>query len=480
MAEGSGLTAQTESAAERAARRLPLTLCKAEWGDEQILCGTFEVYEDREAKAGRKIALKVVVIPSLAENPEPDPIFFFEGGPGVAATDAAFSYATELPYRKSRDIVLVDLRGMGGSNPLHCDLIGDPMQLQNYLNEMYPVELVQACREKLEKIADLTQYTTAIAMDDIEDVRAWLGYERINIYGLSYGGRAAYVYARAFPKRVRSIVLMGPADIESKLPLYHAQQAEKACAFLCSDCRADSACNSAFPDLEKELHEVVGNLRSVPATVLRVHPVTMDTNTVTIRAEIFVETVRRALYAPGSASFVPWIVHSAYQGDFGPFLELTLPSEFDQPPFLADGAYLSITGAEDAPFFTEAEAQELSTGTLLGDYRVFQQRRAASLWPRGKVPHDYFEYVLLDVPTLIIQGRKDPVIGSGNAVRRYRNGREIVIQRMGHVPWGMSNPECLENLIDAFFQSSDAKTLDTTCIQGMLPPPFMVSAEEDQ
>jgi pimeloyl-ACP methyl ester carboxylesterase len=474
----SGLQAQTKSAAERAASRLPLTVCKGDWGEEEILCGSFEVYENRVLNTGRKISLKIIVIPSLAENPEPDPIFYFEGGPGVAATDAAYSYATELPYRETRDIVLVDLRGMGGSNPLHCDMVGDPRQLQNFLNEMYPVELVKACREQLEKIADLTQYTTTIAMEDIEDVRAWLGYERINIIGLSYGGRVAYVYARAHPERVRSIVLIGPADIESKLPLYHAQQAERAYAYLCSDCRADSACNSAFPNLERELHELVGDLRINPATVSYQHPMTEETASVKIHAEIFVEKVRRALYAAGPASYVPWIIHSAYQKNFGPFLDLVLPSEFGHTPFLADGAYLSITGAEDAPFFTEAEAQKLSAGTLLGDYRVFQQRRAATLWPKGNVPANYSDNVVLDMPALIIQGRKDPVIGSGSAIKRYRNGRELLIPQMNHVPWGLSNIECLDHLVNTFFVKADWRALDTTCIQNMLPPPFKVSDEE--
>jgi pimeloyl-ACP methyl ester carboxylesterase len=474
----SGLHAQTISAAERTASRLPLTVCKADWGEEELLCGTLEVYENRVLKAGRKIALKVIVIPSLAENPEPDPIFYFEGGPGVAATDAAYSYAIELPYRETRDIVLVDLRGMGGSNPLHCDMVGDPLKMQNFLNEMYPVELVRACREQLEQIADLTQYTTTIAMEDIEDVRAWLGYERINIIGLSYGGRAAYVYARAHPERVRSIVLIGPADIESKLPLYHAQQAEKAYSYLCSDCRADSACNSAFPSLERELHELVEDLRINPATVSYPHPMTKETTSVTIRAEIFFEKVRRALYAAGPASYVPWIVHSAYQKNFSPFLDLVLPSEFGQTPFLADGAYLSITGAEDAPFFTETEAQELSAGTFLGNYRVFQQRRAATLWPKGNIPANYLDNVVLDMPTLIIQGRKDPVIGSGSTIKRYRNGRELLIPQMNHVPWGLSNIECLDNLMNTFFVTADWRALDTTCIQNMLPPPFKVSDED--
>ena len=474
------LNAQTNSAAERAARRLPLTICKADWGEEQILCGTYEVYENRVLKVGRKIALNIIVIPSLAENPEPDPIFYFEGGPGVAATDAGADFATELPYRQTRDIVLIDQRGMGGSNPLHCDMVGDSTQLQNYLNEMYPVKLVQACREQLEKIADLTQYTTSIAMEDIEEVRAWLGYERINIFGLSYGGRAAYVYARVHPERVRAIVLMGPADIESKMPLHHAKLAEKAYAFLCSDCRADSACNSEFPNLERELHELVDDLRHKPVTISYQHPMRKESTSVTIRADIFVEKVRGALYAPESASYVPWIIHRAYQKDFAPFLELALPSEFGQTPFLADGAYLSITGAEDAPFFTEAEAQKESVGTLLGDYRVVQQRRAASLWPYGQVPSNYFDNVILDVPTLIIQGRKDPVIGSGTAIKRYRNGRELVIPQMNHVPWGLSNIECFDNLIKTFFETADYRTLDTTCIKDMLPPPFKVSAEENR
>jgi pimeloyl-ACP methyl ester carboxylesterase len=273
---------------------------------------------------------------------------------------------------------------------------------------------------------------------------------------------------------------MGPADIESRLPLYHAQQAEKAYAFLCSDCRADSTCNTAFPNLERELRELVDDLRLNPATVSYPHPMTKETTNVTIRADIFVENLRSALYASGSASEVPWIIHRAYQRDFAPFLDFVLPSEFGQTPFLAEGAYLSITGAEDAPFFTEAEAQELSTGTLLGDYRVFQQRRAASLWPKAKVPANYFDAVVLDMPTLIIQGRKDPVIGSGSAIRRYRNGRELLIPQMNHVPWGLSHTECLDNLMNAFIETTDWRSLDTTCILSMLPPPFKVSVAENR
>ena len=74
---------------------------------------------------------------------------------------------------------------------------------------MYPVDYVQRLRQTLESRADLTQYTTSIAMDDLDDVRAWLGYERINLFGLSYGTRAALVYLRQHPDRVRTVTRMG-------------------------------------------------------------------------------------------------------------------------------------------------------------------------------------------------------------------------------------------------------------------------------
>ncbi|MBK7772004.1 MAG: alpha/beta fold hydrolase [bacterium] len=184
-------------AARRAALRLPLTECNPGWGQESMLCGTFDVYENRALGSGRRLSLWVVVIPSLSERPEPDPVFYLAGGPGGSASGAASWFATELPLRLKRDIVLVDLRGMGGSNPLLCDLVGDRDVLQNHLRDMYPPELVDECRRELEQRADLTQYTTANAMADLDDVRAWLGYERINLLALSYGGRAAYAYARA-------------------------------------------------------------------------------------------------------------------------------------------------------------------------------------------------------------------------------------------------------------------------------------------
>jgi pimeloyl-ACP methyl ester carboxylesterase len=97
--------------------------------------------------------------------------------------------------------VLVDQRGTGQSHPFQCPHDATP---PHFLVEMYPVDYVKNCRQVLQQKADLTQYTTPIAVEDLDEVRAWLGYDRINLFGLSYGTRAALVYMRQHPEHVRS------------------------------------------------------------------------------------------------------------------------------------------------------------------------------------------------------------------------------------------------------------------------------------
>ncbi|MCP4654373.1 MAG: alpha/beta hydrolase, partial [bacterium] len=183
----------TPPAAKDQPPQLVLEPCQAD-ELEGLLCGTLAVYEDREARTGRKIDLKIVVAPALGEEPAPDPVFFFAGGPGDSAASNAGGQAQYFRgLRDRRDLVFVDQRGTGGSHPLQCDAPGDPDDLQGYFEPFLRTAEIRACREQLEQIADLTLYTTSIAMDDIDEVRAALGYEQINLVGGSYGTRAAQV-----------------------------------------------------------------------------------------------------------------------------------------------------------------------------------------------------------------------------------------------------------------------------------------------
>ena len=163
-------------------------------------CGTLKVYENRAMKQGRQIDLNIVVLPALRSDAQPDPLFFLAAVPARAPRSWKSCSHDFQRVQSDRDIVLFDQRGTGKSNPLDCNSDDDSLQALTLTNEQM-LERLKACLAKY--YADLTLYTTPIAMDDLDDVRAFLGYDTINVYGGSYGTRAALVYMRQHGDRVR-------------------------------------------------------------------------------------------------------------------------------------------------------------------------------------------------------------------------------------------------------------------------------------
>src|SRR5688572_30402663 len=136
--------------AQPAADRIDLGPCEVPGAEpntkDSALCGKYEVFEDRVRKAGRKIALNIVVYPATGPDKSSDPIFYIPGGPGSSATEDAPYIAKDLAkLRPSRDLVFVDQRGTGGSNQLFCELF-DPKDIHSYLGHWNPPAAVKACR----------------------------------------------------------------------------------------------------------------------------------------------------------------------------------------------------------------------------------------------------------------------------------------------------------------------------------------------
>ena len=207
------------------------------------------MWENRAAKSGRTIDLNVVLLQANGPNRKPDPIFFLFGGPGEAAASAAQQFASE-PTRATRDLVLVDARGTGKSNGLHCP-IPDDGPLQEFLPTLN-VPVIKACRPELEKRADLRYYLTPYAMDDLDDLRAALGYDKINLDAGSYGTRAALVYIRQHGDHVRAATLWASTALTQPMPLHFATDSEGALRNVFRDCYAEPACKAAFPTLEAD------------------------------------------------------------------------------------------------------------------------------------------------------------------------------------------------------------------------------------
>src|SRR5213075_1179463 len=401
------------------------------------------------------------------------------GGPGAASTEAAAFYAGPgKEYRRGRDVVCVDQRGTGQSNRLS---IPQEKTAQHYLGEMFPIDYVKEMRHALEKRADLTKYTTSIAMDDLDDVRTWLGYDRINLFGGSYGTQAALVYMRRHPDHVRSAILLAVAPTDLKMPLHHSESAARAMDLLLSECEQDSACHAAFPQIRDDWNNVLAQLEKQPARVEYSPPGKAAPTTVEIQRGVFGEKIRTWMYDRDKAARIPLIVQHAAGGDFAPFLQQAIAPSI--PDFVADGMYLSVTCSEDVPFINQEEAARLNAGNPFGNYRVFQQTRACSMWPQGKIPPDFPEPVSSNIPVLIFSGNIDPVTPPhrGEEVARYLpNSRHVIIPQAGHGVEGLTEPECVDRIIMEFMEKGDAKNLDFSCVERMVPPPFVTEAGDQK
>ena len=445
--------------------------CRVEGVNEELLCGKLTVFENRHTRTGRTIDLNIVVLPAFDQKTKAEPLFDLAGGPGASSAQGAGFYAGPgKEYRRRHDVVCVDQRGTGKSNRLAIPREKTP---QYYMSEMYPVEYVRAMRHALEQRADLTQYTTSIAMDDLDDVRAWLGYDRINLFGLSYGTRAALVYLRQHPEHVRSAILACVAPTDLKMPLHHSEAGARAADLLLGECEQDVACHAAFPQIRDDWKNALAQLEKQPARVEYSPPNKSAPTTVEIQPGVFGEKIRTWMYERDKAARIPLIVHHAAGGDFAPFLKEAIAPSI--PDFVADGMYLSVTCAEDVPFIDPAEAANLTAGNPFGDYRVFQQTRACSMWPRGEIPTDFLEPVRSNAPVLIFSGNMDPVTSPeyGEEVAKYLpNSRHVIIPEAGHGVDGMTDPGCIDRIAIEFLDRGDAKNLDVSCIRGMKPPPF--------
>ena len=453
-----------------------LSRCEIPGVSGQAKCGTYEVWENRDAKRGRRIALKVVVVPATGSRTTSDALTYLGGGPGDAATHVAPYLAKQFAaLREHRDILLVDQRGTGGSHALECDLYPGK-DAQTALGAFFPADRVRVCRAALEKTADLGLYTTAAAMDDLDEVRGALGYDRLDVFGASYGTRAALVFIRRHPDRVRTAVLQGVAPTYDPIPLNFPQYAQHAIDKLFADCERDAACHATFPNLSGDLRAIVARAAAHPVPVHILDPATGDPVRVLLSRDLLGEALRYLMYQSGSALYVPLLVHQAAAGDFAPLTEFALGSRRQVVNSVGQGLYLSVTCSEDLPFISSADAERAAANTFLGDYRFQQQRSACAAWTRGAVPADLRQPVRADTPVLLFSGTWDPVTPPGNAAKvaaSLPRSLPVVIPSGGHSYDGLQGADaCVAAITGQFVERADPAGVDTSCVERVRRPPF--------
>lgn len=465
------LLAFTACAGEPGGAELPLQPCVLDGGLEAN-CGVLTLPEDRSDPAGATLDVHFAVVPATSGNAEPDPLFMLAGGPGQAAMQA---YAPLVPMlddiRETRDIVLVDQRGTGESNPLTCPALEDEGQEPDLTDEEV-VALIKACAAELAGQTDLSQYTTDSAMHDMEAVRQALGYEQINLYGASYGTRAAQAYARLFPQRVRSLILDAVTAPELVLFLQMPADGQAALETMFARCQADEACRAQFPNLRGEYEGLLTRLEAEPQTLRFASPLDGEEVQLTVTRERLSNYVYAILYSPDLVSLLPLLIHEAYAtGNYQPLVAQAFM--VGETAGLNLGLLYAVACAEDAPLIDPRAAEELAAGTLFAArYAGFLETCEA--FPRPELAADFREAPDLEAPVLLLSGGADPVTPPRYAqtlAGLWPNSRHIVLPGFGH---GLIAVGCVPQLMAQFLDEGTAVGLDTSCLDGLEPPPFFL------
>ena len=449
---------------ERSLRLEDCALVSTTGNQVDARCGTLALPEDRSQPDGRQIELHVAVIPAVKRNPRPDALFLLAGGPGQSAIEAFPALIPLLfPVHEDRDIVLVDQRGTGKSNPLRCL---DPDD--ESLTETEVLAKLKACPEQLD--ADLRFYTTEIAMTDLDAVRAALGYESINIYGASYGTRAALTYLRMFPERVRTLTLDAVVEPAFVMFMDAAQDGQAALEKIFARCEADEACKMAFPQLRSEFTGLLLHLQGSPAEITIPHPLTNRPLELTVTDKMITDMVFNILYVPDLVATLPLSIHTAYaEEDFAPLIS----QAFLVNAGLYDGMFYAVTCSEDAPLISTDEAAQRSEQSVFGN-RTVDFAEVCAGWQKGEVSAQFREPVRSDVPVLIFSGEADPITPprhAEEAAESLSNEIHLVFAGMGH---GNLASRCSLNVFKDFIESASIAALDTTCVREIQPPPFFV------
>ena len=432
-------------------------------------CGTLSVPLDRSDPDGETIDLFVAVVEALTEQPAADPLVVIAGGPGEAAT-RFFATAEDAFSRilRGRDVVLVDQRGTGQSAPLDCGDAADGLFLSG------PAALIDAgvaCLESLDH--DPRFFTTTTAVADLEHLRIALGYDELNLYGISYGTRVAQHYLRRFPERTRRVILDGVLPPGLALGPDVALRSQAALDALFERCESEPKCRNAFPDLRRSFEAVFERLEDAPVALSFEHPRTGETVDIALDRMLVAGIVRLLVYSPQTASLLPVLIDAAHGGDYRGFAtQALLVSEAMEE--LSVGLNYAVVCTEDMPYAYPLDLDEQAE-TYMGTAFVEITTAVCEHWPRGVMDDDLRDPLASDKPVLMLSGELDPITPPAyarQAAAGLANAVQVVGRGQGH---GMLMVGCVPRLMAEFVETAEPGSLDLDCVDRIRPFPLFTS-----
>jgi len=462
------------------ASELTLESCFVPGVKSKVLCGSLDVAENPalDMSDDNKLSLNVVVLPKIKEQSKELPVMFLAGGPGQAATELASALNRAMTdIRQEHDIILVDQRGTGKSNGMLCDTVEyvDPLII-----DTDSVNLEQEVKDCLASFSDfhLPSYTTYQSIEDFEAVRQALGYQKIHIFGGSYGTRAGFAYLKNHPESIQTATLDSNAPMELIVGFF-GKTSERAFDYLVEDCKAHEYCNKSFPNLKQDYLKLLSQLEK-PIKQSIYHPITGLKVEIVLTKSKVTETLRSTLYALSSRQLLPYIVNASANGDYRPLAAMISQnsgSEEHAPGSLYTGLTMNIICNEDMPRAVESDFKKDADNYFNGELGFTNFTDVCKHWPKWQAPTDFAEPVTVDVPVLLFSGKYDPVTPPAYgdmADKSLANSKHVVIKNGSHVA---SLRMCID-AVKEFMQKGSFDEVDFSCAEKSVPNLFFTNLNQ--
>lgn len=375
-----------------AVESLELGSCGVEGPGHPERCAELQVPLDWDDPDGPQIQIQVLVVPARADDPAPDPLFYLAGFGSSALADAQWAHRTFSTLEGDRDLVFVEQRGTGATAE-HCQLPGE-----NVVDPDAIRAAVDRCLEALER--DPRHDTTPTAVRDLDLARAALGYERINLYGGSYGVSMGLAYLQQHPDRVRTALFDSGSLLDTRLWELVPTNAQYVLDETVRACRAAPTC-AAF-DPAEDLSTIVTQLLDSPVSVD-----VAGGQTVTVDLVGFLDgLIDQYLATPEGRETLPADLHALARGEWARvFEDRGLVNSSDAPGSQAQTVTIRCS---DEWARVDPEAVAAQSGSVFAPAmaaRAEWQEAVCSVWP-----HDpgVSGAVRAGAPVVFLNGALDP------------------------------------------------------------------------
>lgn len=456
-----------------------------------VTCGYAVVPENRASNSGRTLRLAVAIFHSRSSNPAPDPVIFLQGGPGGAALQLSIDAYSVLvsPFLNDRDYITFDQRGTGFSQPsMNCDELDKIYKQDIYgtlavdTKELAYKNAFLDCSGLLQaKGIDLTAYSTVESAADLRDIIQLLGYQKVNLYGASYGTRLAQVTMRDYPEIVRSAILDSVVPIEANTIDDYPASADSALSQLFNSCAADPDCQRAYPDLKDVFWELTKELDANPVT-LSTSAYPLGTVTETVDGSYLLSVITGLIKTSSFIDTAPQTIYRVKGKDYSTLLaaQYSLPYAFDG---ISPGLYISMMCRENVLSSTKENLQnaEKQVGVKDHVFRPFYSDfgtmyDACKAWGAKGPDLGEKDAVVSDIPSLVIEGSFDPSTPpffGKEVAANLPNSYYFEFPNMGHAPTVTDTSNCAMNTAVSFLQNPLVEP-DRTCLNSIQPVKFLV------